>query len=141
MFKLRRSKPVASARDERPIAERERVTPDSLGKELRAALRQIRVHSISIHNDECDVLWLSEGVLGPDEHSAALEALGAFGLESSRQHVDYDLGDGRSAVFLPARSPYGEVLGLAMVIADTKSVEHDGTGKFAIPEVRAILQR
>lgn len=141
MFKLRRAKPVAPAGAERSIAERERVTPDSLGQELREALRQIRVHSISIHNDECDVLWLSEGALGPDEHSAALEAMGAFGLENSRQHADYDLGDGRSAVMLPARSPYGEVLGLAMVIADTKSVEHDGTGKFAIPEVRAILQR
>ncbi|HNR21928.1 MAG TPA: EAL domain-containing protein [Steroidobacteraceae bacterium] len=141
MFKLRRAKPAARAKVERPLAERERVTPEVLGRELREALRQIRVHSISIHNDECDALWLSEGVLGPDEHSVALEAMGAFGLETSRQYADFDLGDGRGAVCYPARSPYGEVLGLAMVIADTKSIENGNGERLATPEVRAILQR
>jgi EAL domain-containing protein (putative c-di-GMP-specific phosphodiesterase class I) len=141
MFKLRRAKPAVRAKTERPLAERERVTPEVLGRELREALRQIRVHAISIHNDECDALWLSEGVLGPDEHSAALEAMGAFGLETSRQYADFDLGDARSAVFFPARSPYGEVLGLAMVIADTKSIENGNGERLGTPEVRAILQR
>jgi len=141
MFKLRRAKPAARAKTERPVAERERVTPEVLGRELREALRQIRVHAVSIHNDECDALWLSEGVLGPDEHSAALEAMGAFGLETTRQYADFDLGDARSAVFFPARSPYGEVLGLAMVIADTKSIENGNGERLATPEVRAILQR
>lgn len=142
MFKLRRAKPVERARIERPLsAERERVTPDILGQELREALRQVRVHAVSIHNDECDVLWLSEGVLGPDEHSAALDAMGAFGLETQRQYLDFDLGDSRSAVCFPARSPYGEVLGLAMVIADTKSIENGNGEKLGTPEVRAIMQR
>lgn len=141
MFKLRRAKPAVRAKTERPLAERERVTPEVLGRELREALRQIRVHAISIHNDECDALWLSEGVLGPDEHSAALEAMGAFGLETTRQYADFDLGDARSAVFFPARSPYGEVLGLAMVIADTKSIENGNGERLGTPEVRAILQR
>jgi len=141
MFKLRRAKPAARAKVERPLAERERVTPEVLGRELREALRQIRVHAISIHNDECDALWLSEGVLGPDEHSVALEAMGAFGLETSRQYADFDLGDGRGAMCFPARSPYGEVLGLAMVIADTKSIENGNGERLGTPEVRAILQR
>lgn len=142
MFKLRRAQPVERAKTERPPpTERERVTPEMLGRELREALRQIRVHAISIHNDECDVLWLSEGVLGPDEHSAALEAMGAFGLERQRQYADFDLGDGRSAAFFPARSPYGEVLGLAMVIADTKSLENGGGDRLGTADVRAILQR
>lgn len=141
MFKLRRAKPAARANVERPPAARERVTPEILGRELREALRQIRVHAVSIHNDECDALWLSEGVLGPDEHSAALEAMGAFGLEATRQCADFDLGDARSAVFFPARSPYGEVLGLAMVIADTKSIENGGGERLCTPDVRAILQR
>ncbi len=143
MFKFGRAKPVEQAKNERPRppAEREPVTPEVLGRELREALRQVRVHSISIHNDECDVLWLSEGVLGPDEHTAALEAIGAFGLESQRQYADFDLGDARSAVFFPARSPYGEVLGLAMVIADTKSIEKGGGERLGTSDVRAILQR
>lgn len=142
MFKLKRAKPVERAKVERPpAAERERVTPDILGRELRESLRQVRIHAVSIHNDECDALWLSEGVLGPDEHSAALDAMGAFGLEAQRQYIDIDLGDGRSAVCLPARSPYGEVLGLAMVIADAKSIENGNGEKFGAPEVRAIMQR
>jgi EAL domain-containing protein (putative c-di-GMP-specific phosphodiesterase class I) len=143
MFKFGRAKPAEEAKKERPRqpAERERVTPEVLGRELREALRQVRIHSVSIHNDECDALWLSEGVLGPDEHSAALEAMGAFGLEAQRQFANYDLGDGRSAAFFPARSPYGEVLGLAMVIADTKSIENGGGERLATADVRAILQR
>ncbi|MGE0580833.1 MAG: EAL domain-containing protein [Steroidobacteraceae bacterium] len=142
MFKFGRAKPSERAKNERPpAAERERVTPEVLGLELREALRQVRVHSISIHNDECDALWLSEGVLGPDEHSAALEAMGAFGLEAQRHCATFDLGDGRSAVTFPARSPYGEVLGLAMVIADTKSIENGGGERLGTADVRAILQR
>ncbi|MEZ5531706.1 MAG: EAL domain-containing protein [Steroidobacteraceae bacterium] len=141
MFKLRRAKPAERATIERPAAERERVTPESLGRELREALRQVRVHSISIHDGECDALWLSEGVLGPDEHSAALEAMGAFSLEAQRHYSAFDLGDGRSAVFFAARSPYGEVLGLAMVIADTKSVENGGGERLGTADVRAIMQR
>ncbi|MGD9597903.1 MAG: EAL domain-containing protein [Steroidobacteraceae bacterium] len=141
MFKLRRAKPVERPKIERPAAERERVTPELLGRELREALRQVRVHSISIHDGECDALWLSEGVLGPDEHSAALEAMGAFSLEAQRHYSAYDLGDGRSAVFFAARSPYGEVLGLAMLIADTKSVENGGGERLATTDVRAIMQR
>lgn len=142
MFKFGRAKPTERAKNERPPpAERERVTPEVLGRELREALRQVRVHSISIHNDECDALWLSEGVLGPDEHSAALEAMGAFGLETQRHCSTFDLGDGRSAVTFPARSPYGEVLGLAMVIADSKSIENGGGERLGTADVRAILQR
>ena len=91
MFKFGRARPIEKVKNERPAtAERERVTPEILGRELREALRQVRVHSVSIHNDECDALWLSEGVLGPDEHSAALEAMGAFGLEMQRQYADFN---------------------------------------------------
>lgn len=124
-----------------PAVERGPVTPDSLGQELRESLRQVRVQSISIHDDECDVLWLSEGVLGPDEHSAALEAMGAFGLDKNLGCFDFNLGDSRSAAFFPARSPYGEVLGLAMVIADSKWIDNGQGQKLGTPEVRAILQR
>lgn len=124
-----------------PVTERGPVTPESLGQELRESLRQVRVHSISIHDDECDALWLSEGVLGPDEHSAALEAMGAFGLDKNLGCFDFNLGDSRSAAFFPARSPYGEVLGLAMVIADSKWIDNGQGQKLATPEVRAILQR
>lgn len=124
-----------------PVVERGPVTPESLGQELRESLRQVRVHSISIHDDECDALWLSEGVLGPDEHSAALEAMGAFGLDPNLGYFDFNLGDARSAAFFPSRSPYGEVLGLAMVIADSKWIDNGQGQKLGTPEVRAILQR
>ena len=35
----------------------------------------MRLHSVSLYNAEGDVLWLSEGALGPDEHSVVLDAM------------------------------------------------------------------
>lgn len=123
------------------VAERDRVTPESLGRELRQALPPLRIHSASIHDHEGDALWLSEGALGPDEHFAVLEAMGSLGLDASTTYVDQDWGDGRSAAFFPARNPYGELLGLAMVIADSKAIDRGQGARFGTPEVRAILQR
>lgn len=122
-------------------AERDRVTPESLGRELRQALPPLRVHSASIHDHEGDALWLSEGALGPDEHFAVLGAMGSLGLDSSTGYVDQDLGEGRSAAFFPVRSPYGELFGLVMVIADSKAIDRNQGARFGTPEVRAILQR
>src|SRR5262249_5034294 len=50
-------------------------TVESLGQELRQALPARRLHSVSLCDHEANVLWLSEGALGPDEHVLVVEAL------------------------------------------------------------------
>src|SRR5262245_20398857 len=98
-------------------------TPESLGWQLRAVLPTMRLHSISLCDREGEVLWLSEGALGPDEHSSVIQAIGALGKESSLSHCENDLGDGRCGVFLPVRAPHGELVGVVMMIADSKVLD------------------
>ena len=56
-------------------AAAEPITAESLGWQLRAALPPLRLHSVSLYDEQANVLWLSEGALGPDEHSLVVEAL------------------------------------------------------------------
>lgn len=132
---------MLQARASRATSERDRVTPEQLGRELREALRQTRLHCVSIHDPEGDALWMSEGMFGPDEHNAALEAMGTLGLEPSLQWFGLSLGDGRSAAVFPVRSPYAELLGVAMIIADAKSVDGGQGARLLNAEVRTVLQR
>ncbi len=53
----------------------EPATAESLGWQLRAALPPMRLHSVSLYNVDADVLFLSEGALGPDEHNVVVEAI------------------------------------------------------------------
>ena len=116
-------------------------TADSLGPRLRQALSSMRVHLCSLHDDQGDVLWLSEGFMGPDEHSAVLQAFELFaGRDGPALAVD-DLGNGRSAVVLRAQTDNGVFAGAAMVVVDSRNI---GTGKdtnhFLTPEVTQILE-
>ena len=82
----RKAKPVAQHPHQRaaPAADaNEPVTAESLGWQLRSALPPMRLHSVSIYNAEADVLWLSEGALGPDEHNVVVEAIEAQKAEKS----------------------------------------------------------
>lgn len=132
---------MLQARAPRGADERNRLTPEQLGRALREALPQTRLHCVSIHDGEGDALWMSEGMFGPDEHNAALEAMGTLGLEPGRSYLDLSLGDGRSAAVFPVRSPEGGLLGVAMVIADSKAVDNGQGARLQTPEVRAVLQR
>jgi hypothetical protein len=100
----------------------EPATAESLGWQLRAALPPLRLHSVSIYDEQANVLWLSEGALGPDEHNVVVEAIDALGSDSSLNCYETGLEDGRVALFLPVRSPQGGLVGLAMILADIKSV-------------------
>ena len=117
-------------------------TAESLGWQLRGALPLLRLSSISLYDRAGDVLWLSEGALGPDEHGFVLDALAALGADPSLAHCDRDLQDGRAAAFLAIRSPQGELCGVAMVLVDSKASSPKGLSARALtPPVRAILQR
>ena len=117
------------------------VTPQSLGQQLRESVPIKRIQSLSIHDRDGDTLWLSEGQLGPDEHNVALEAITVFDVEGNRAYVSEDLGDGRSAAFLAACTPQGELVGMAMIVADTRSIDALGAAKLMTPKVRSIMQR
>jgi EAL domain-containing protein (putative c-di-GMP-specific phosphodiesterase class I) len=119
----------------------EPVTAESLGWQLRAALPPLRLHSVSLYDEEANVLWLSEGALGPDEHSLVLEAMDTLANDRSMACCENGLEDGRVAIFLPVRAPQGELVGVAMILADLKSVGDGVLERIVSPQVRTIMQR
>lgn len=128
----------------RPFGSAARGSPqrlsESLGKELLAALPTLRIYSLSLHNREGDALWLSDGTLGPDEHSAAIEGLEQLNRDPARGCCALSLGDGRSSVLLPARSSDG-LRGVGMVVVDGRAFEALGEARLVSSEVCAVLER
>jgi hypothetical protein len=113
----------------------------AIGEALKQALSGNRLQSISLHDERGDVLWLDEGALGPDEHNLVLEAIAALS-ETADRNVHFQLiGDGRSAAFLPARSPLNDLLGVAMIIADSKFLDSKGAAKFITPTTTNLMRR
>src|SRR5690349_10833651 len=90
----------------------------AIGEALKQALSGNRLQSISLHDERGDVLWLDEGALGPDEHNLVLDAVSALNAAADKAVHFVNIGDGRAAAFLPARSPLNDLLGIAMIIAD-----------------------
>jgi len=119
----------------------EPVTVESLGWQLRAALPPLRLHSVSIYDEQANVLWLSEGALGPDEHNIVVEAIAALGSDTGMSNYETGLEDGRISIFLPVRSPQGGLVGLAMILADIKSVGDGVVERMVTPQVRTIMQK
>ena len=86
-------------------AASEPMTAESLGWQLRAALPPLRLHSVSLYDEQANVLWLSEGALGPDEHNVVLEAMETLANDRSLACHENGLEDGRVGIFLPVRAP------------------------------------
>ncbi len=122
-------------------AAAEPVTAESLGWQLRAALPPLRLHSVSLYDKDANVLWLSEGALGPDEHNLVLEAMEALAGDATQACHENGLEDGRVAIFLPVRAPKGDLVGLAMILADLKSVGDGVLEKMVTQQVRTIMQK
>src|SRR5256886_6814073 len=124
-----------------PAAAAGTFTLSSLGQQLREVLPPRRLHSVSLCDREANVLWLSEGALGPDEHSVVIEALEILAADTSIDCHETALEDGRHALFLPVRAPMGTLLGIAMILADCKSVGDDTVERVTAAPVRTIMQR
>ena len=122
-------------------AATEPVTAESLGWQLRAALPPMRLHSVSLYDEQANCLWLSEGALGPDEHNLVLDALEVLTNDRSLPCYENGVEDGRVAIFLPVRAPQGELVGMAMILADLKSVGDGVLEKVVSAPVRAITQK
>ena len=122
-------------------AATEPVTPESLGWQLRAALPPLRLHSVSLFDKDANVLWLSEGALGPDEHSVVLEAMETLAADTTQTCHENGLEDGRVAIFLPVRAPKGDLVGLGMILADMKSVGDGVIERLVTPQIRTVMQK
>ena len=136
----------SAARAARPVAnasagQAEALSVESLGWELRSTLPPLRLHSVSVYDAQGNVLWLSEGALGPDEHSLVVEALEGFSGADARGGCENRLEDGRIAVFLPARAPQGRLAGLVMILADQKAAGDELVDRIATAAVHALLSR
>src|SRR4029077_10842210 len=113
----------------------------AIGEALKQALSGNRLQSISLHDERGDVLWLDEGALGPDEHNLIIEAIAAL-TEAPERNLHFQvIGDGRSAAFLPARSPLNDLLGVAMIIADAKFLDSKAAAKFVTPTTTNLMRR
>ncbi len=93
---------------------------ESIGRQLCQALPPLRLHSVSIYDNQCNVLWLSEGALGPDEHALVVDALERFARDPTAREREQRVEDGRAAVLLPICPPHGALAGLVMVLAEVK---------------------
>ena len=113
----------------------------AIGEALKQALSGNRLQSISLHDERGDVLWLDEGALGPDEHNLIIEAITALTEAADRNFHFQVIGDGRSAAFLPARSPLNDLLGVAMIIADAKFLDAKAAAKFVTPTTTNLMRR
>ncbi len=113
---------------------------DAVCQKVRAAIEPNRTHAVSLHDQGGDVLWLSESSMGPDEHNAVREAAEAFTNPAAAPVLSFDLGDSRSAVMVRAVNARRAVVGLVMLVMDTRIVAHGAT-KLMTPKLqRALLQ-
>ncbi len=93
---------------------------DAVCGRFRAALEPARAHSISLHDEHGEVLWLSEGSLGPDEHDAVRQALDAFGDPNEPAVRFHALGDTLSAALLRVVGAHRTFVGLVMLVVDAR---------------------
>ena len=133
--------PARSPATGAPAAGAEPASAEALGWQLRAALPPMRLHSVSIYDSQANVLWLSEGALGPDEHSLVLEALETLGAASGRSTCENKLEDGRVAAFLAVRAPQGHLVGLVMILADLKSTGEGLMDRIMSTPTRTVMQK
>jgi EAL domain-containing protein (putative c-di-GMP-specific phosphodiesterase class I) len=113
---------------------------DAVCQKVRAAVEPNRTHAVSLHDETGDVLWLSESSMGPDEHNAVREAAEAFSNPAAAPILSYDLGDSKSAVMVRAVNARRAIVGLIMIVMDTRIVAQ-GAPKLMTPKLqRALVQ-
>jgi EAL domain-containing protein (putative c-di-GMP-specific phosphodiesterase class I) len=101
---------------------------DGLCQKIRASVEPARAHAVSLHDEHGDVIWLSEGSLGPDEHDAVRAAIDAFSRKTSPPIFTHDLGGARSALLLRATNARRAMVGVIMLVMDTRMLKKDAKG-------------
>ena len=118
-----------------------RVDFDPVCQRVRAAIDAARVHSVSLHDETGDVLWMTESSMGPDEHNAARDAFEAFSNPQAHPIFAYDLGDSRSAVLFRAVNEQRVMTGAIMIVTDTRGVQQDdmSLSRLMTPRMQQVL--
>ena len=111
---------------------------EELGRGFLQALSAWRMPALSLHDSTGETLWLSEGSIGPDEHSVVLAALDVFALEPQRACIHRKLEDGRRGLFLAARDPLGGCSGVVFAIVEGGVINEQ---RLVTPVLRVLLQR
>ena len=93
--------------------------------QFRAALAGARVYALSLHDHRGEVLYLSEGVLGPDEHEIVQQAVTRFSSEEAPDSYISETGQNRTAVAFAARDSRRLFCGLVLVIIDQRGSNGD----------------
>lgn len=114
---------------------------DTVCQRARAAIDASRIHAISLHDASGDVIWLTEGSMGPDEHNVVREAFDVFSSPTGRPILAYDLGDARSAVLFRAVNSRRTMAGAIMAVIDTKGIpqDADGLARLMTPKMQRVL--
>ena len=114
---------------------------DAVCQKVRAAVEPARAHAVSLHDEQGDVLWLSESSMGPDEHNAVREAIETFSHPGASPVLVHDLGDSRSAVLLRAVNSRRAMVGAIMIVMDARVVKQDARGalKVMTPKLQRVL--
>ena len=101
---------------DKPNLSERKATAAQLGRRLLRLLAPARVRSLSLHDAEGELLWLSHGEFGATQRRYVQDAQDAFALEGSAQHMERDVEQGGKALFFCARTPEGERSGMAFAI-------------------------
>jgi EAL domain-containing protein (putative c-di-GMP-specific phosphodiesterase class I) len=117
-------------------------TAAALGAQVLALLPTLRLHSVSLFDAKGDVLWLSEGALGPDEQSVVEESIATLSAATSRAHLEASLADSRAALFLAVRTPRATLAGIVMVLMDAKNLNSGNlAARVLTTSMRSVLQK
>lgn len=114
---------------------------EQLGEGIATALAGLDLHSSSIHDANGEPVWISSGMLGPDDNIPLLDALDCFALEPGRACVERDISNGRSKLIFPVRDPRGMNRGAVMIEVTTLTLGGRGTEKVLKPAFASLLRR
>lgn len=114
---------------------------DAVCQKVREAVEPARIHAVSLHDNEGEVLWLTESSMGPDEHNAVREAFDAFSKVDGPAVLDYDLGDSRSAVLFRAVNSRRSLVGAIMIVMDSRGIKQidQGAARLMNPKLQKAL--
>ncbi len=99
-----------------------------LGAQLLAALPTLRLQSICLLDPRGEALWLSEGMLGPDEQACIQAALATLTATNTKAHTQELFGDSQGALFLAIRTAQWQLAGVVMLLMDARTL---GSGNLA----------
>jgi EAL domain len=104
---------TAASLDER------KATAAQLGQRLMRILAPTRIKSLSLHDAAGELLWRNGGEYGLRERRLLQDALDAFSLDATLQHLERDLENARALLFC-SRTPRGDREGVALAVVGSR---------------------